>query len=302
MRAYLRLDPKLRRQKWDYPDGAFRAFVELLCASESQPLRGRFESKALLKALLGPRGRWIGYLLEHGDLAMDGDELTVVGWEDWQEGDVTVPERMARMRAKKAGRTPPVTDPDTPSVTAEDTSPVTTPRIAEAVGGGGKPLAASGGDDAFELPGANDPLTVVCQLVMSAAPIEDRDFREKVADQTRLYTADWVIAAYRKAYQEVIAEGRRPQRWTLSKRAEVNLAAWTRAEELKAVQGAAQKAAEERERLAEQAEQMTPLERERQELIRRAIRLWIDGGRKGQVPQSVDDLKEWIAQNESVAA
>ena len=80
MRAYLRLDPNLRREKRSYPDGAFRAFVEVLCAAEAQPFRGRFESKAILKAMLGPRARWIGYLLEHNDLVLeDSGELAVVG-------------------------------------------------------------------------------------------------------------------------------------------------------------------------------------------------------------------------------
>lgn len=132
MRAYLRLDPNLRREKRSYPDGAFRAFVEALCAAEAQPLRGRFESKAILKAMLGPRARWITYLLEHNDLVLeDSGELAVVGWTDWQEGDLTVPERMARLRAKKAAKAAGVT----PSVTAEVTSDVTAARKAEAVSG-----------------------------------------------------------------------------------------------------------------------------------------------------------------------
>jgi hypothetical protein len=133
MRAYLRLDPNLRKQKRDYPDGAFRAFVETLCAAETQPQRGRFESRAVLRALLGPRARWITYLWEHGDLAWEDDGVLVVtGWDDWQEGDVTVPERMARLRAKKAGK---VTPTDTVPVTAPVTPYVTPARLAVAVSG-----------------------------------------------------------------------------------------------------------------------------------------------------------------------
>lgn len=298
MRAYLRLDPNLRRQKRDYPDGAFRAFVELLCASEAQPVRGRFESRPLLKALLGPRGRWIDYLIEHGDLAADGEELIVVGWQDWQEGDITVPERMARLRAKKSKATP----TDTPPVTAGDTEPVTTPRLAEAVSGDGKPLAASGGGDVFALPGENDPLTVICQLVMSASPIEDADFRAKVDDQVRRYTDGWVIAAYRKAHKTAIEEHRRPKHWTMSKEAEVHLAAWTRGEELKKADAERRRFEQEREDLAQRVEEMTPEEAERQSLIRRAIRIWVRGGRKGKVPESVDELRGWIEANEGRAA
>lgn len=298
MRAYLRLDPNLRRQKRDYPDGAFRAFVELLCASEAQPTRGRFESTALLKALLGPRGRWIGYLIEHGDLAEDGEELVVVGWTDWQEGDITVPERMARLRAKKAGRTPPVTPP----VTVPDTVPVTTPRLAEAVSGDGKPIAASGGGDVLALPDENDPLTIICQLVMSASPIEDADFRAKVDDQSRRYTDEWVIAAYRKAHAEIIEAGGRPKHWQLRQRAEVTLAAWTRAEELKKADAEHRRAQAEREEIVQRTEEMTPEEVERQALIRKAIGIWIRGGRKGKVPEAVDELRDWIEANEGRAA
>jgi hypothetical protein len=98
-RAYLRLDPNLRRRKRDYPDGAFRAFVEALCAAEGQPRRGRFESRGLLRVLLERRGRWIPYLIEHGDLVENDDgELYVDGWDQWQEGDLKVSERMALVR------------------------------------------------------------------------------------------------------------------------------------------------------------------------------------------------------------
>lgn len=149
MRAYLRLDPNLRKQKRSYPDGAFRAFVETLCAAEAQPFRGRFESRAILKALLGPRARWITYLIEHNDLALVDSEIEVVGWSDWQEGDITVPERMARLRAKKAAK---VTGTDTATVTPPVTVPVTTPRIAEAVSG--KPEAV--GEAEAEVAARND--------------------------------------------------------------------------------------------------------------------------------------------------
>jgi hypothetical protein len=98
-RAYLRLDPMLRRRKRDYPDGAFRAFVEALCAAEGQPRRGRFESRGLLRVLLEKRGRWIPYLIENGDLVENDDgELYVDGWDQWQEGDLKVSERMALVR------------------------------------------------------------------------------------------------------------------------------------------------------------------------------------------------------------
>ena len=32
-------------------------------------------------------------------------------------------------------------------------------------------------------------------------------------------------------------------------------------------------------------------------LIRRAVGVWIKGGRKGKVPDKVDELREWLTQN-----
>ena len=134
-RAYLRVDPGLRRTKREYPDGAFRAFVETLCAADGQERRGRFESAEILKAVLGPRRRWIAFLLDHGDLVERADgELYVDGWDEWQEGDLTVTERMARYRARKDRNG--TADPKpkvTPSVTPEVTPSVTRNRQTETV-------------------------------------------------------------------------------------------------------------------------------------------------------------------------
>jgi hypothetical protein len=132
MRAYLRLDPNLVDKKADYPDGAYRAFVDTLCHAEQQQPRGRFRSRKLLAVLLGKRGRWIPYLIEHGDLAeTPSGRVYVDGWDEWQEGDVTVSERMKRLRSRD--RT--VTPTDTPTVT------VPTVTVPSSGGGGGRHLA-----------------------------------------------------------------------------------------------------------------------------------------------------------------
>jgi len=159
-RAYLRLDPQFRRKKEAYPDGALAAYILMLCAAEGQPRRGRFESVSILRAFLGvKRRRWVPFLLDHHDLieaskhrcpsCPAGDpmpgELYVDGWDEWQEGDFTVAERVARFRRKNA----PVTPDVTPPVTAEVTPPVTPDRRAPratsgggGISGGGAPLRA----------------------------------------------------------------------------------------------------------------------------------------------------------------
>jgi hypothetical protein len=136
----LRLDPNLADRKADYPDGAFRAFIECLIFAEHQPKRGRFRNERLLRVLLDRRGRWVPYLLEHGDLTRgDSGELYVDGWDEWQEGDVTVSERMKRLRNRKGGS-------DTPAPVTDDTAlTVTVPSSGKRLAVGGKQEAEAGG-------------------------------------------------------------------------------------------------------------------------------------------------------------
>jgi len=143
MRAYLRLDPNLVDKKADYPDGAYRAFVDTLCHAEQQQPRGRFRSRKLLAVLLGKRGRWIPYLIEHGDLAeTPSGRVYVDGWDEWQEGDVTVSERMKRLRSRD--RT--VTPTDTPSVTVQTVTVPSSGGGGGSASGGGAPSRAPNGD------------------------------------------------------------------------------------------------------------------------------------------------------------
>jgi hypothetical protein len=106
-RAYLRLDPAFYEKKLEqgYPLAAIGALCGVLCLAELQPARGRFRDLAVLKALLGPSAsRQVPFLVEHGDLIPEGSRIYVDGWDEWQEGDVTVKERMVRVRNRKAGR------------------------------------------------------------------------------------------------------------------------------------------------------------------------------------------------------
>lgn len=130
-RAYLRLDPHLVDRKASYPDGALLAFVACLCHADQQPERGRFRNERLLKVLLERRARWIPYLLEHKDLVpLPDGRLYVDGWDEWQEGDVTVADRVARLRARRAANATPDVTPD---VTVPVTKPVTRSRQTAAV-------------------------------------------------------------------------------------------------------------------------------------------------------------------------
>lgn len=101
-RAYLRLDPGFDEHKESYPDGPYAALVCVLCLAESQPQRGRFRSERFLRALMGKRARHLTYLLEHDDLVpLPDGRLYVDGWDEWQEGDWKVGERLERVRIRR---------------------------------------------------------------------------------------------------------------------------------------------------------------------------------------------------------
>lgn len=103
-RAYLRLDPGFYERKvidQGYPAGAALALIGALCHAEYQPTRGRFRSPAVLKTLLGPHAKWVQYLIEHKDLTIKKGQVYVDGWDEWQEGDWKVRERVQRIRNRQ---------------------------------------------------------------------------------------------------------------------------------------------------------------------------------------------------------
>jgi hypothetical protein len=138
VRAYLRLDPGLVDMKAGYPDGAFRAFVEVLCFAEQQPTRGVFRNRKLLAVLLDKRARWIAYLIDHADLIpMATGHLVVEGWQEWQEGDWKVAERMKRVRGRER--------PDTAATVTNDTAGnVSVPSSGKRLAVGGRQIAEAG--------------------------------------------------------------------------------------------------------------------------------------------------------------
>lgn len=146
VRAYIRKDPLTFHHKVvedGYPIGAYAAFEAMLCIGEGQPLRGRFASEKLLRLLLEEPavnvrtglGRWVPYLIAHDDLRRLADgSLEIVGWDGWQEGDVTVKERMARLRKK----------PSDGGDRNNNPAPVTTDAVNIPSDVSGKRLAVSG--------------------------------------------------------------------------------------------------------------------------------------------------------------
>jgi len=122
MRAYHRIDPLMDERKSDYTPAQLGAFVKVQLLAGRQKYRGRFRSLAALTgALPASYARHVPFLFEQGDLAGQPDgSVYLPGWDEWQEGDLTVRERMARLRQRQsthrnndrhAAVTPPVTEP-----------------------------------------------------------------------------------------------------------------------------------------------------------------------------------------------
>ena len=156
-RAYLRLDPGFDEHKEAYPDGPYAALICTFCLAESQPERGRFRNERFLRALMGKRGRHLGYLLAHGDLVvLDDGRVYVDGWDEWQEHDWKVQERLERLRERRErnglrrnGSGPRATSDDVADATVgatEGATPGATPlRLSGAVPGGSGAVAVPGG-------------------------------------------------------------------------------------------------------------------------------------------------------------
>lgn len=101
-RCFIRLAPDFASRKSCYPDGAYAALIDCFCYAEYQPVRGTYHSLDYLRNFLGERSRWLDYLIDHHDLSVRDDGTVYVdGWEEWQEGDWRVGERMDRVRRKR---------------------------------------------------------------------------------------------------------------------------------------------------------------------------------------------------------
>lgn len=111
-RAYLRMLPNIDQ----HPDPL--AMVRAMCAAARQPQRGRFREPIVLRRAIGTKAY---KLMEgRGDIvpAPDGQGVYLEGWDELQEGDMTVAERMRRYRKRKSdGKATRATSPHRNGVT-----------------------------------------------------------------------------------------------------------------------------------------------------------------------------------------
>lgn len=108
-RAYLRIDPNIDQV---YPE-LRSTFVGLMCAAHRQPERGRFRDRRLVESLCGRA--FVRRAFERADIvALPDGRVYVDGWDEWQEGDLTVSDRMRRMRQRRREKRNFVTDEASP--------------------------------------------------------------------------------------------------------------------------------------------------------------------------------------------
>lgn len=139
-RAYLRLDPGFFERKvirQGYPPAVAMALVGAYCLAESQPERGRFRDERLLRAMLGDLGRHVPELLKRRDILRLADgRIYPEGWDEWQEGDWKVGERVRRIRDRAKTTVATVTSDTVATVQQDTTQSVYTPSEAGHSGAG----------------------------------------------------------------------------------------------------------------------------------------------------------------------
>lgn len=99
-KAYLRLDPNADAH------ADLHALVTMMLEANRQPERGRFKALDRLRLLLGRKR--LQACLDRADLvALEDGRWLLAGWDEWQEGDLRVGDRMRLIRGEKnQGPTP----------------------------------------------------------------------------------------------------------------------------------------------------------------------------------------------------
>jgi hypothetical protein len=251
-KAYLRLDPDIDSK---HPDNGWN-YIRLLCAANRQRPRGYFHSRETFLSIFGKT--LARTFFERGDVEeAPGGKVYVCGWGVWQEGDLTVAERVSRIRSKRDGVTPVVTPGEEPPALPSRYMSVTQP-----------------------LPSRYPPSTVLTSSVSTSnVPRENEGVREEepvIEALSHFYTslsrdllafADQLVDEYGQEWTaRAIGEAGLKGRDRLLSRAKTILLLWSRDRDK-------EEAAAERQRLAEKRKPVviqpkpeeTPEERERRE-------------------------------------
>ena len=129
-RTYIRVFTDQTERWAGLSDSEYRLLMDLTLLAAQQHPPGRFRSMEVLRAFT-PTGlrRRLNRLYSLGHLlVLPTGQVYVDGWEEDQEGDWKVAERVKRHRARERGSGPPTVTTDTPAtVTAETPATVAGP-------------------------------------------------------------------------------------------------------------------------------------------------------------------------------
>ncbi|MCC6312229.1 MAG: hypothetical protein IT345_15135 [Trueperaceae bacterium] len=303
-KAYLRLDPNIDRAKADTQ----WAFIRLLCEANRQPRRGRFKNRAVFDGIMGRAAA--RKLIEAGDaVERPSGEVVVPGWDEWQEGDVTVAERQRRIRQRRESAVIPPLHDRIPTPEASAPSSTTREGSSKALGEGvrqqgSKAPAPAPHLLADELPSDTDSATLACRLLMPDGGrwLNDREYVHAWEDMDRRFTAEWVQAELTPAYAAVLASRGKVLAWDLKRMVEHRCAERARAEDLEHERRVQAASMAESERLRQKAEAATEEERKRAAIVRRAVGLWVKARPTEPIPTDFDELNAWLKQHEQAAA
>lgn len=105
LRDWVKVARELPKTRGSYPDGPIVALVFAFCKAAEQPEPGTFDSVPILRAILdasgNKRGRWVPFLIEHGDVVVGSDgRATLPNWRSFQE-EGTSTQRVREHRERK---------------------------------------------------------------------------------------------------------------------------------------------------------------------------------------------------------
>lgn len=151
-RSYVRTFTDQAERWAGLSDGEYRLLMELTLLAAEQHPAGRFRSVEVLRAFAPIRLRRHVtrlYALAHLVVLPTG-EVYVDGWDEDQEGDWKVAERMARRRARRRASWSPTVTTDTPPTVTNDTPPPVTSPYGS---GSGKSITNGSGTPEHQLRG-----------------------------------------------------------------------------------------------------------------------------------------------------
>lgn len=221
-RAYLRIDPNMD----SHPDQD--AMLTLILFGNRCSERGRFRSLSMLEKVLGKKR--LKACLDRKDLVpISGGRFYVSGWDEWQEGDLTVGDRMGRIRKRRSmepqelpenDRNEGVTLPLPDRITGRNSSSEALTLTLGDIETGVEAAPSSSGTTALERAAAPDPfdekpeerkraITELGVLCADIAAKEGKEVREVLIENSRTprgsiitnpsaVSLDWICATIAK--------------------------------------------------------------------------------------------------------